>query len=51
MGCMTGLVLSGVTDEELAKTWSPQPTFTTPDFTALLSAFVEGNIRDFATGV
>ena len=51
MGCMTGLVLSGVTDEELARTWSPQPTFTAPDFTTLLGAFVEGNIRVFATGV
>ena len=42
MGCLTGLVLSGVTDETSGQAWTPPPTFTAPDLTALLETLCEG---------
>lgn len=37
-GCLSGLVLSGVTDLEMAKNWNPPPNFIFKDLESLLSA-------------
>ncbi len=49
MGCMTGLVLSGVTDETQARAWNPPPTFIAPDLSQLLNSFIEGDPGVFIT--
>ena len=36
LGCKTGLVLSGVTDLQTARSWVPSPDWIEPDLTALL---------------
>jgi 4-nitrophenyl phosphatase len=41
-GCLTGLVLSGVTSQPDASAWSPQPTFIEPDLTSLLNRILNG---------
>ena len=38
LGCLTALVLSGVTSREAAQVWSPPPDYIAEDLTALLSA-------------
>ena len=38
MGCLTGLVLSGVTDEKMAREWKPQPDFISENLYTLIKS-------------
>jgi len=41
--CLTGLVLSGVTSQSAAKSWSPPPTFIAADLNTLLNRILNGH--------
>ena len=42
LGCQTGLVLSGVTSPDAARSWVPAPDWIEPDLTALLDRLLIG---------
>jgi ribonucleotide monophosphatase NagD (HAD superfamily) len=42
LGCQTGLVLSGVTSPDAARSWLPAPDWIEPDLTALLDRLLIG---------